>query len=74
MKEDATMLKRVIRKPRGKPSYEDWDTAGYYSSVANALKGLIGFEVRETELEELRIVVEKIDGLHTLIDNLDLSQ
>ena len=64
---NVTLLRRVTRKPKGKPSYEDWGIVGYYATVANALRALVNQGVRDTELVDLRTVVDKIDELQKQI-------
>ncbi len=62
---------RIKAKP-DKPAHDSWVVAGFYSSVKNALKGLVGFEVADTELKDLKTIVAKIDELYTLIDKLSI--
>ena len=61
-----------VKAKLGKPAHDNWVVQGYYSSVKNALKGLVGFEVAGTGLKDLETIVAKIDELHTLIDNLSI--
>jgi len=65
---NITLLRKVIRKPKDKLPYEDWEVEGYFRNVANALKGLVDLEVKETELKDLQTVAKKIDELEKLID------
>uniref|UniRef100_A0A6M3LEW6 DUF5405 domain-containing protein n=1 Tax=viral metagenome TaxID=1070528 RepID=A0A6M3LEW6_9ZZZZ len=66
---NVILSRLIIRKPKdGSPNYEDWEIVGFYSSLANALKGLINHEVLETEFVDLQIVVALIDELHRHID------
>lgn len=62
---NITLYRRMVAKKSGK---EYWKAEGYYSSVANALKGLVNFEVKETGMKEFREVAKKIDGLYAQID------
>jgi len=50
--------------------FERWNPIGYYSTVKNALHGLVNREIKATELKDLQTVVAKIDELHQLIDSL----
>lgn len=71
--------KRVITgtgkgHPATKPiGSEYWEAIGYYSSLKNALKGLVDFGVRETKLKDLKVIIARQDELHALIDNLKES-
>jgi hypothetical protein len=58
---------RMHKKDTGKP-YDHWEAIGYYSSVENALKGLVDRGVGDTGLKDLKTIIAKIDGLHKLIE------
>ena len=49
-----------VNKETGK---EYWRAHSYYSTVANALVGLVNQGVRDTELTDLKTVCDKIDQL-----------
>jgi len=49
-----------------------WSPLGYYSTVKNALSGLVDQGVRDTGLTDLRIVVAKIDELKADIARLEI--
>jgi len=51
----------------GKPA---WRTAGYYSNLHNALTALVNFEVKDTHLESLKVVIAKLDEIYDLIKRL----
>ena len=70
---NVILLKKRTRKSREGKTYQDWETIGYYSTPANALKGLVNYEVRETELKDLQTVVDKIVELEKQIDGLNIS-
>ncbi len=44
-----------------------WQVLGYYSSVANALMGLVNMEVMKTGLKDLDSVMKRIDELEKMI-------
>lgn len=51
-----------------------WKVQGFYSSIKEALHALVDQEIKDTELLVLKTVEEKIEELHTLIDNLAISK
>lgn len=66
---NVILSQRKVRKRKDdKPTYEDWEAIGYYSTVANALKDLVNYEVRATGLKDLQTVVNKIDELGKQIE------
>ena len=66
---NITLSKRFMTKPRdGSLTVEVYRAIGYYSSPSTALKALVGLEVRETELRDLRTVVAKLDEIYKKID------
>ena len=67
---NITLSKRRVSEKTHK---EYWQSIGYFSRFGNALKSLIDLEVRETHLEDLRVVCEKQDELYKLIDSLGIS-
>jgi len=46
---------------------DSWNTEGYYSSVANALKALVDKNVKATELKDVNTVVKTIAEVQTWI-------
>lgn len=61
---NITLYERFINKS-GK---EYWRPHSYYSSIGDALKGLVNIEVNRTGLKNVEIVVAKIRELHQLIE------
>ena len=55
------LYRRQVSKKTGK---EYWRAHSYYSTVANALMGLVNQGVRDTELADLKTVCDKIEQLH----------
>ena len=47
---------------------------GYYSTFKNALKALVDAEIKGTGLKGFKIVVNKIDELHKLIESMSPIQ
>lgn len=62
---NVTLYKREVSK-QGK-KYDR--PIGYYSTYRNALKALVGLEVRGTGLKSFETVVNKIDELYRLIES-----
>ena len=48
-----------------------WRPHSYYSSVANALKGLVNTKVNRTGMRDLDTVQKEIDKLHQLIGKIE---
>lgn len=67
---NVTLSKLVVRHPKEKPSYKEWEVIGYYSSVANALKGLVGHGIRESELKDLVTINKKIEELYATVKSV----
>ena len=67
---NVMLLKRVLRKPKDKPSHYDWVVEGYYSDVSNALKGLADMGINETKLKDLETVVKKQGEIYRLIEQI----
>lgn len=63
---NVTLLERGTSKKTGA---ETWTVKGYYSTPANALKGLVGLRIRRTNLKDLETVVAEIEKLKKLIDS-----
>ena len=62
--------KRKRGKKDTKEVYEDWETAGYFATIAGALHELINQEIRDTHLTDLKTIATKIEKLETLLDPL----
>jgi len=60
---------KLTNKQTGEP-YEVWQSVGYYSSIASALKELVNLKVRETHLKDMNTIQSQIKELHTLIEQL----
>ena len=56
----------IYKRYKKKVGY-DWKAVGFYSTVANALRGLVDFEVAGTGLKDFKTVVEKQERLYDLI-------
>ena len=68
---NITLFKRhTVKATPTKPAHNSWSAEGYYSKIQHALKGLVDFEVKETELKDLKTVVEKQDELYKLIKGI----
>ena len=59
--------RKVIKPKDDEPAKEYWQALGYYSTISNALKDMVNYEIRGTGLKDLQTVVDKIDELHLLI-------
>jgi len=57
---NVILYQREVNKKTGR---EYWRAHSYYSTVANALVGLVNQGVRDTELADLKAVCNKIDRL-----------
>jgi len=66
---NVILYKRQGQKLGEKAKYQ-WKAIGFYSTVANALKDLVNYEIRATGLKDLQTVVNKIDELNKRIDGL----
>ncbi|MFC2044933.1 hypothetical protein ACFLT8_07100 [Chloroflexota bacterium] len=55
------LYQHQVNKKTGK---EYWRAHSYYSTVANALVGLVNQGVRDTELADLKTICGKIEQLH----------
>jgi len=65
------LYKKVKRKRKDtQETYTDWEIMGYYSSVTNALHGLVDQKIRDTELQDIKTVVAEIANLHKLVESL----
>ena len=65
------ILSRLVdRTSKEGVSSKGWRIEGYYSTVANALHGMVNFEIIGTGLDDFKTVVKKVDELHKLIDGI----
>ena len=65
------ILYERITPTKGKHIGEDtWLPLYYYSSVQNALKGLVEREVNKTGLKDLETVVKKVKELYKMIEGI----
>ncbi len=58
------------RKDTGE-KYIDWEVVGYFSTPKGLLHELVNQGIRDTQLKDLKTIVNKLDELHALIDNLN---
>lgn len=61
------LYQKVTPKKGGEPR---WVVYGYYSSLHNALRGLVNQGVADTHLVSLKAVIDKLDELYALINTL----
>ncbi len=61
--------KRRTNKETGK-AYDYWKPIGYYSTIPNAMHGLVDQGIRDTELLDFETIIAKINELHNLIEPL----
>lgn len=61
-----------LNRKTGKMGTEDtWSPEGYYSTIKNALSGMVDYEIRATELKELKTISAKIEELYAVISSLN---
>lgn len=60
--------KRKRKKKDTGEVYEDWEVAGYFATVENALKELVRQKVRDTELKEVKTVLAEISKTYKMIE------
>lgn len=63
----------TVKATDKKPKHDYWKVEGYFSRVENALAYLVDLEVAETELKDLRTVIEKLNQLYELIESLGIK-
>ena len=61
--------KRGTNKKTGE-AFDYWKPIGYYSTIPNAMHGLVDQSIRDTELKDLKTIVAEINKLHNLIEPL----
>jgi len=66
---NVTIYKRMVSK---KSKAEYWKPIAYFATVKNALKEFVNMKLRDTELTDLKTVVQKQDELYAMIDNLTI--
>lgn len=71
--EKAERMKNTLRKKYGddmvfKDDSENWVAVGYYSSVRSAFDKVVKLELNKTGLENMQVVLEKIDAIYELIE------
>lgn len=72
---NVTLLKqRYIQAKGDKPAHKIWVVEGYYSTIKDALVGLVNQGVRDTELKDLETISQKQDELYQLISQLKLRR
>lgn len=64
---NVTIYKRMVSKKSGK---EYWSPISYFSSIKNALHEFVNMGIRETELSDLKTVVQKQEELYAMITEL----
>jgi len=47
--------------------YEDWEDVGYFANIENALSFLIHQKVRDTELKDLKTIIEALSKVEKSI-------
>ena len=70
---ESDELNVILRKRYSKKTGGfGWRVKGYFSTIKSALRALIGFEVRETELKDLKTIEKKLDKIYKLMESLQL--
>lgn len=68
---NITLFKRhTVKAKPDKPAHKVWKIEGYYSTIKNALVGLVNQGVRDTELVDLETISHKQDELYQLISQI----
>jgi len=67
---NVTLYERHVAR---KSKSEYWRPHSYYSSVTNALKGLINIKFNQSELKDLETIQREIEELHQLISKIEPS-
>ena len=55
-------------RPKKGDSKELWKVDAYFSTLAGALHYIVNQEIKGTGLKELRDIVERVEGIHAMID------
>jgi len=64
---NVTLYKKEISRKTGVIS---WRAAAFFSTPKNALAFLVDLQVKETEMKDLAVVVNKQNELYDMINNL----
>ncbi len=62
--------KHTVRAKPDKPAHDIWKVSGYYSTIKNALIGLVDQGLRDSDLADLKTISKKQDELYQLIKEL----
>ncbi len=70
------ILSKKVRRTRKdtQEKYTDWEVEGYFSTPVGAIHALVNQGVKDTQLKDLKTVVDKMEELHTLIDSLSINK
>ena len=68
---NITISKRhTVKAKPSKPAHDVWKVFGYYATIKNALIGLVDSKIRESELKDLKSIVQKQEEIYNLIKGL----
>lgn len=68
---NVTLSKRHRTKAKkDKPARDVWTNEGYYSTIKQALIGLVNQGVRDTELKDLKTISDKQDEIYRFIEGV----
>lgn len=68
---NVTLLRRHrVKATDKKPAHDTWAVKGFYSSISNALKALVDFKLAESELKDLKSIIQKQEEIYTMIEAL----
>ena len=65
---DKLNVKLMHRKVSKKTDKDVWAVEGYYSTLANALKGMVTLRINQTGMRTVEGIQKEIDKLYKLID------
>ena len=65
--------KKGHRKETGKP-FVDWITAGYFATMKGVLTELVNLGVKDSELKDLKDIVDRINTIHDTITSLTATK
>ena len=67
--------KKVVAKEGDNFGKEYWDTAGYYSNLESLVAGLLRRGVRESECENVNLLIQEIkDGVELIMTQIKLLE
>ena len=70
---NVTLFKKRKGKATDKaPAHEIWRVEGYFSNLKNAMKEIVDREINGTGLADLKVISDKLDELHIMIDELKI--